>query len=51
VFLTGSDFAMTIMPGWDRHPKEGAIIGRILVAFRELEVTLATSVGVAGFRE
>jgi hypothetical protein len=39
---------MTIMPAFDRYPEEASIIGRILVAFGELELTLATTVGVAG---
>lgn len=39
---------MTIMPGFDRHPEEGTIIGRILVSFGEIEVTLAVVVGNVG---
>jgi hypothetical protein len=39
---------MTIMPGFDRHPEEAALIGRILVSFGEIEVTLAVVVGNVG---
>ena len=41
---------MTIMPGFDRHPEEAAIIGRLLVAFGEIEVTLAVVVGNVALR-
>jgi hypothetical protein len=42
---------MTIMPGFDRHPAEAALIGRILVAFGEIEVTLAIVVGNVGLQD
>jgi hypothetical protein len=42
---------MTIMPGFDRHPEEAALIGRILVAFGEIEVTLAVVVGNVGLQD
>ena len=38
------------MPGFDRHPKEAALIGRLLVAFGEIEVSLAVIVGSIGLR-
>jgi hypothetical protein len=46
-----TDLAMTIMPGFDRHPDEVPIIGRILVAFGEIEVTLAVVVGNVGLQD
>jgi hypothetical protein len=42
---------MTIMPGFDRHPKEAALIGRLLVAFGEIEVSLAVVVGNVGLQD
>jgi hypothetical protein len=39
---------MTIMPVFDRHPDEANLIGRILVAFGEIEVTLAIVVATVG---
>jgi hypothetical protein len=42
---------MAIMPGFDRHPEEAALIGRILVAFGEIEVTLAVVVGNVGLQD
>ena len=39
---------MTIMPGFDRHPNEVPLLGRLLVAFGEIEVTLAVVVGTVG---
>jgi hypothetical protein len=41
---------MTIMPGFDRHPEEATLIGRLLVAFGEVEVTLAVVVGNVGLQ-
>jgi hypothetical protein len=48
--MDGQDYVMTIMPGFDRHPEEAALIGRILVAFGEIEVTLAVVVGSVGLQ-
>ena len=42
---------MPIMPGFDRHPEEAKLIGRLLVSFGEIEVTLAVVVGTVGLQD
>ena len=43
--------ATTIMPAFGRHPQEGAIVGRLLVGYADLELELCFCVAFARWRK